>query len=138
MSGTSILALLGWAIAFWPVWKWYGLRLNDSPEDAWSLLALATACYFIWVNRTKVKKQRLLISTVLILTYTLTFGLIPPMLRAAFAWLALAFLLPVQIPVAVWGLMALSLPVIPTLQFYLGYPLRIVTTYVAAGILRIQ
>ncbi|MCI0444529.1 exosortase/archaeosortase family protein [bacterium] len=138
MNGTSIFLLACWAIAFWPVWKWYGLRLGDSPEDAWSLLALTTAGYFLWLNRGRAGKQRIVLSTILILMYSFTFGVVPPMLRAGFAWLAFALLIPIQVPVGVWGLMALSLPVIPSLQFFLGYPLRLVTTYAAAGILKIQ
>jgi exosortase/archaeosortase family protein len=138
MTGNSIFILICWSIAFWPVWKWYGLRLGDSPEDAWSLLALVTAGYILRINRGKTKKQSLLLSAIFILIYSITFQFVPPMLRAGFAWLILVLILPVQIPAGVWGLLAISLPVIPTLQFYLGYPLRLVTTYAAAGILRVQ
>jgi exosortase/archaeosortase family protein len=138
MPRSSVFALACWVIAFWPVWNWYVLRISDSPEDAWSIVALVTAGYFVWINRQKVKKQQLQLSTILILIYSLMYGFVPPMIRAGFAWLAFMFILPIRVPAGVWGLLGLSLPLIPTLQFYLGYPLRVITTYAAAGILKIE
>jgi exosortase/archaeosortase family protein len=40
-------------------------------------------------------------------------------------------------PLAWWALLVLSLPVIATLQFYLGYPLRLATTLLCVPLLRL-
>ena len=39
-------------------------------------------------------------------------------------------------PLAFWGLVALSLPVLPSLQFVLGYPMRIVSATLTVGLLQ--
>src|SRR5262249_7220016 len=41
-------------------------------------------------------------------------------------------------PVAFWGLVALALPVVPSLQFTFGYPMRIVSAALAVGLLQIH
>src|SRR5262249_56914005 len=39
-------------------------------------------------------------------------------------------------PVAFWGLVALALPVLPSLQFTLGYPMRVVSATLSVGLLQ--
>src|SRR5262249_39565045 len=41
-------------------------------------------------------------------------------------------------PAAFWGLAALAMPVLPSLQFMLGYPMRIVSAALAVGLLQAQ
>jgi hypothetical protein len=41
-------------------------------------------------------------------------------------------------PVAFWGLIALALPVLPSLQFTLGYPMRVISATLAVGLLQAQ
>ncbi len=41
-------------------------------------------------------------------------------------------------PVTLWGLVALALPVVPSLQFTLGYPMRIVSAALAVGLLQMH
>jgi exosortase/archaeosortase family protein len=41
-------------------------------------------------------------------------------------------------PVAFWGLVALALPVLPSLQFTLGYPMRVVSAALAVVLLQAQ
>jgi exosortase/archaeosortase family protein len=39
-------------------------------------------------------------------------------------------------PIAFWGLVALTLPVLPSLQFTLGYPMRVASAALTAGLLQ--
>src|SRR5262249_53543066 len=68
-------------------------------------------------------------------------AVMPPIMRAALAIAATLFCLYVAVrrehpPVAFWGLVALALPVLPSLQFVLGYPMRIVSASLAVVMLR--
>jgi exosortase/archaeosortase family protein len=79
----------------------------------------------------------------LTLLYAAAFHFVPPLVRAGLAMLALSstFGLGVfgrAIHPASMGLMLLSLPVVPTLQFYLGYPMRAAVAWAACPALRVS
>ena len=66
---------------------------------------------------------------------------LPPLMRAAIAIAATLFCLHLAAfrerpPFAFWGLVALALPVLPSLQFTLGYPMRIVSAALAVALLQ--
>jgi exosortase/archaeosortase family protein len=130
--------MLLWAIAFWPVWRWYSLRINDSAESIWGVSALMIAGFFLWRNRNEKKEPGLLIATTLLMGYAVAFPATPPLIRAMIALTVLVLILPLRPKAGVVGLFALSLPIIPSLQFYFGYPLRVVTTQIAAWFLAMQ
>jgi exosortase len=71
--------------------------------------------------------------------YTLGFPFLPPLIRAALAACVFGALL-IRGPGAAgkWGLLALSLPIVATLQFYLGYPLRAFVAEVSAVALQVS
>jgi exosortase/archaeosortase family protein len=79
----------------------------------------------------------------LLILYAATYALLPPIVRAALAisatlyCLHLAALHERPLP-AFWGLVALSLPVLPSLQFVLAYPMRVVSAALTVGLLRLQ
>src|SRR5215467_3284434 len=110
--------------ATWDAWRWYVERIWASPEEA---AALALTIVFLGVLAA-VRRP-----------------LPPPRSRAAMA-LAIAatlFCLHVAVlterpPVAFWGLVALALPVLPSLQFTLGYPMRIVSAALSVAALQAQ
>ena len=141
----KILMILGLELlAFWNVWQWYVLRLTSgSEEEWWGLLAIATGIYFLWRDRRISTITNLMIPAGLILTYTATFHFLPPILRAGIAVITLAVTLNILLqgkllnPANI-GLFLLSLPVIPSLQFYLGYPLRVVVGAVTAPLLQLS
>lgn len=144
MSKTIALLLLQIA-AFWPVWIWYGKRIAaGSADDQWGLLAAVTAIAFLWLHRTKLTAEiHWLMPTFLTLLYAATWHWLPPMLRAIIAITALGFTLSQScqqrfLHPAIAGLLLLSLPVIPLLQFYLGYPLRIVVGSLTAPMLQLS
>ncbi len=125
------------ALCFWPVWRWYVARMTDGSDEPWGIAALAAVILLTWRSpRTWTVKtdDRLLWSaTLLTLAYVAAVPTSPPLVRAALAmaalacsWISVTGVRSKLAPVAV--LFALSLPVIASLQFYLGYPLRSITT----------
>jgi exosortase/archaeosortase family protein len=81
--------------------------------------------------------------TVLLTLYAAASVLAPPIVSAALAALALlhafyAMLLGNRPPPAFYGLVALSLPVLPSLQFVLGYPMRVVSAALTVAALKVQ
>lgn len=127
------------ALAVWPVWRWYALRTIDGSDEPCGLLALATLVFVAVRNGVRLPsdEQQLIAPSVLLAVYALTFTSLSPLPRAVIAVAAFGVLfLRGQTAVAHWGLLALSLPVIATVQFYAGYPLRIVAAEGAAAALR--
>lgn len=85
---------------------------------------------------------QLLWPTLLILLYAATYAFLPPLLRALIAVTAIGCTLcslrfGKSFDAGAFGLLYLSLPLIPSLQFYGGYPLRVLVACAAAPILRL-
>ena len=77
----------------------------------------------------------------LLAAYAASHAVMPPIIRAAVAVAATLFCFyhaafRERPPVAFWGLVALALPVLPSLQFMLGYPMRIVSAAIAVVLLQ--
>jgi len=80
---------------------------------------------------------------ILLAAYAASYAFLPAIMRAALAIAATLFCLHVAVltgrpPVAFWGLVALALPVLPSLQFTLGYPMRIVSAALSVAALQAQ
>jgi exosortase len=130
--------------AFWPVWRWYGSRVGDSAEDVWGLLALAAAVFFAWKGKGGGARggRRLLLPAALVVVYAAAYPFAMPLVRAALALTALGCTLSLwrfgrPFQPGLLGLLYLSLPVIPSLQFYGGYPLRAAVAWGASLLLRL-
>ena len=131
------------AAAFWPVWLWYAARLDDGSDEPWALAALAAAVVVSWPVRglrLDARGPLLAWAAALTLLYALIAPFAPPLVRAVVAMSALACTWThvadarAKFP-AVLALLVLSVPVIASLQFYAGYPLRILTAAGATGLL---
>ncbi|WP_051906644.1 archaeosortase/exosortase family protein [Methylomarinum vadi] len=131
-------------LAYWPVWRWYGQRLLDRSDEPWGILALATVLIIVAKKGLShvPSRKTLVVATLLALLYAFGYAYLPPLLRAAIAALALAVTLSgfgyartVQAGVA--GLLLLSLPLIASLQFYGGFPIRTVTAFVSSMLLNL-
>jgi len=125
--------------AFWPVWGWYIARLTDSSDEPWGILALITALIFVALrgHGRELKGMHMAFSSVFVLTYALTFHMVPPFVRAVLAVLAIGCTLsPARLGrsmhIGIIGLLLLSLPIIASLQFFLGYPVRLLTAIISA------
>lgn len=145
------LQLPGWAwlllpaLALWPVWQWSLRRMSDGSDDPFGIVALATLLLVLWRERGQLavtpRLPGLLLALLLSAAALLSQAWLPPLLRAVLAVLALfAALLAVRVPGQAWlawcGLGLLALPLLSSLQFFIGYPLRVLTAEVSAWLLR--
>ena len=131
-------------LAFWEVWRWYVSRAFYSWEQPWGLLAFVAAMIFLFASRKPLPREQrsLLLPALLIVLYIATYFVFPPLARAIIAFTALAVTASSLrfgklFHPGLFGLFYLSLPALPTLQFFGGYPLRVVVTELTAPILRI-
>jgi exosortase/archaeosortase family protein len=144
------LASIVVALATWETWLWYGRRIAEAPEDVLALMMLVLALAVtpaLRLNSTGMVKRldgsMLAGLAILLVGYAASRGVLPPILRAAMAlagtiactYVALYGRSP---PVGVWGAAALALPVLPSLQFVLGYPMRIVSAALTVLVLQMQ
>jgi exosortase/archaeosortase family protein len=140
-----ILLIVGLQLlAFWEVWRWYVTRAVYSWEQPWGLLAFVAALVFLVVSRKPLPREErsLLIPALLIVVYIATYSMFSPLARATLSFTALAVTASSlrfgkSFHPGLFGLFYLSLPALPTLQFFGGYPLRVVVAELTAPILRI-
>ena len=140
----SFIFILVQLAAFWPVWRWYAARVINSTDERWSLLALGTVIFFFARKKPAANYAPLplILATALTLLYALTFPFFPPLLRASVAMAAVgctvsALRFGIFVHPGIVGLLLLPLPVIPSLQFYGVYPLRLFCARVAASLLQL-
>jgi exosortase/archaeosortase family protein len=139
---TALLAIQ--VAVYLPIWKWYLTRMTDGSDEPWGLVALATALIVFLVNREKrtPRDSDLLLPSMLIVAYAATYWFVPRLVQATIAVIALgctvsAIALAVRIHVPTLGLLVLSLPILPSLQFYLGYPIRVLCGSLTAPLLQL-
>jgi len=136
------------AAACWPIWPWYAARLGDSSDDAAALAALLLALVLparapaAPAGPAALGPRALLPSAIALAAYAVTFPFVPRLASALLAFLALGFAWSLWrhgTPFRPWavGLGLLGLPMAASLQFYLGYPLRIASGCVAQVLLRL-
>jgi exosortase/archaeosortase family protein len=133
--------------ASWDAWRWYVSRVAAAPEEA---AALALTVVFLGVvgiaraSRTAAPRPLpLLMVASMLALYAASHAFLPPIARAAIAVAATLFCLyyaafSERPPIAFWGLVALALPVLPSLQFTLGYPMRVISATLTVGLLQAQ
>ena len=119
------------------------MRVGDSTDQGWGLLALATVLLFVLSKKSAgyVNAVPLTIPTLVVLLYVVTYPVFPPLARAGCVHGHRSYSKPRSLwqpfHPGVLGLLWLSLPLVPSLQFYLGYPLRMLVASLAAPILRL-
>ncbi len=121
-----------------PSAAWYVRRLDDGSDEPYGLIPLALAVLLAWRDRGDLKATAgaRTLGAVMVLFSVLLIPVAPPMIRAALAVTGSGILLGMHRPPALLGLLALSLPVVASLQFYAGYPLRLATAGGAAHLLQ--
>lgn len=137
------LMLLGLGAATWPAWRWYVLRITDGSDEPWGVLALLTMLALRmragW--GAGLRESHFLLPALLLAGYAAAYPFLVPLLRAVVAMGAFGLLLlRGQGASGLWGLLGLhllSLPIMATLQFYLGSPLRILAAQASATLLRL-
>ncbi|MBX7247326.1 MAG: exosortase/archaeosortase family protein [Candidatus Sumerlaeaceae bacterium] len=129
-------------VAFWPVWSWWMERMMSFPENRAGLASLAAVMVFLvgYTMSGKLRAPRLAVPTVLLFCFAATHPFVHPLVGAGIAVLSVGWTILSMLSGAsygILGLMLLSLPVIPSLQTYVGYPLRVVVAAVAAPWIRL-
>ncbi len=135
-----MLILVSALAAFWPVWRWYTLRMSDGSDEPFGIAALVAGLLLLVANRADLRLTRAgaLAAAGTSAVYLAGFGILPPLVRALLALATLAFLSgTLRRHPAIWGLFALSLPVVASLQFYLGLPMRLATASSSVTILEV-
>jgi exosortase/archaeosortase family protein len=132
-------------IAFWDVWRWYVSRAVYSWDQPWGVLALVAAVVFLIASREPwpQTERSLLLPTLLVMLYAATYLPFGPLARATVAFTALAVTTSSlrfgkSFQAGLFGLFYLSLPTLPTLQFFGGYPLRVMVAELTAPVLRLS
>lgn len=124
------------AAALWPSWQWAAARMTDGSDDPLGIAAAAVIAVVLWVDRKTMRitpaRNWLAVAAGGVLAATLLAGHLPPLVIALIAALALTAVIaafaPHDRPIApLAGLLVLALPVISSLQFYAGFPLRVLT-----------
>ncbi len=124
MNTRKFLAVTLLTLAFFPVLKWYWLRLGDGGGETFGLIALALALFF---NRSQPHAASPRLAEISLLIYALSLFFLPPLLRSIPALGTIAFLSGMHRRAGQFGLLLLSLPVQASLDFFLGYPFRLIT-----------
>lgn len=133
-----------------PTWAWMVQRMRDGSDDPMGLLALVALAALAWRRRRELRASPRLgwlalagAGTVLATLLRTGLGVVPalpPLAAGLVAVLALACGLLAFLPrrvaaLPVVGLSVLALPLLSSLQFYAGYPLRVVTAEVSRWLL---
>jgi exosortase/archaeosortase family protein len=138
--GWLLAALLA---ALWPHWHYVARRMTDGSDEPWGVLALATVVLLLAAEGRLDEPTRaaLVASAVLALLAAIASLALPDLAAAAIAMLALGVYLVHALrdrpASALVALLLLALPIIASLQFYLGYPLRVASGDVALVLLRL-
>lgn len=122
--------LLGLVAVFWPLMPWWAGRSVDGSDGSWNLLAVAALLFLTpWRAFLKPTGETTLIRLCIILALALPLlagGTLPPLAKGMIAAGLLAVLwMDTGASPSVALLPLLSLPLLATADFYLGYPLRL-------------
>ena len=138
--------LLAQGAALWPHWRWAAARVADGSDDPLGLAALGVLLLAIWraAPQMRAAPAPWALAGALLATAAATAAhlVAPPLVGALVAAVALACavaaLLPPGTPVLpLAGLSVLALPVVSSLQFYAGYPLRVLTAQLSTWALQL-
>jgi len=146
----SYLSPLGWlglqALALWPHGVWLARRAADGSDDPLGLAALAVFAFVLWRMRPQLRiaPQTGWLAGAAALTAIANLALFfaPPLVAALLAAFALgAGMMAWQRADAarapLVGLLLLALPLLASLQYYGGYPLRLLTAEASTALLQL-
>ncbi len=142
--GSKIVLILLQILAFWSVWRWYFLRLSSSSDEFYgilALLAIAVLSFKFRVKDSPVLNFKLIALSIAV--YALFFPFLPPLARAVIAVTSLTctisgFSFGKRFHFGIWSLFLLGLPVVASMQFYLGFPLRVLVGEATAFLLKLN
>jgi exosortase/archaeosortase family protein len=127
--------------ALWPHWAYVARRLVDGSDEPWGVLALLTVVALLVRDRPLLEqpaRSALVASAALTLAAAAAHLVLPDLAAAAIAMLAFGLYLAHALrrpAAALVVLLLLALPVIASLQFYLGFPLRLAVAEASSALL---
>lgn len=134
------------AAALWSHWRWAAARMADGSDDPLGVAALVVLLWAVLRLSPDLRghPRPAWLGAALLLSLAATAGVfvVPPLLGALLAALALACGLRAFMPsgragAPLVGLAVLALPVVSSLQFYAGYPLRALTAQLSSWALQL-
>jgi exosortase/archaeosortase family protein len=138
----AVALLGGLLLALWPHWIYMARRMVDGSDEPWGILALASVLVLVVRERAELSvptRSALVASATLAVAAAAARLVLPGLAAAAIAMLALALFLVHALPrrpaTPLVALLLLALPVIASLQFYLGFPLRVFTAHATTLVL---
>ena len=147
LRSPALALMLVQAAAFWPVWRWVAARVADGSGDGAALAACAAALLIRppaqQAGMANAARFPFVPATLLTLAYAAAAAWGPPLSAAAIAFAALlvswsAWRWRARPHPGAVGLVLLALPALPSAQFLLGFPLRVVAGEMAARLLRLS
>ncbi len=128
-------------VALWPHWIYVARRLVDGSDEPWGVLAWLTVVALLLRDHALLAqptRSALVASAMLAIVAAAAQLVLPDLAAAALAMLALGLYLVHALrrpatPLIV--LLLLALPIIASLQFYLGFPLRVLAAHASAWML---
>jgi exosortase/archaeosortase family protein len=135
------------AAALWPSWQWGFARMTDGSDDPLGVAAIAVVALMLWLDRKVMRLTPvwhwLAIAAAGVVAAALLATHVPPLAIAVIAALALTAAIAAFVPshrpvLPLAGLLVLALPVISSLQFYAGFPLRLLTAEASKILLKLM
>jgi exosortase/archaeosortase family protein len=141
-----LLALLVVAAACWDAWRELAVRLPEASDAlplALVVAALAAPCLRGSARLGSAPHVVMTPLAILLSIYTLAVISAPPLLRIGPAVLAVCYCLHAASQegaprASFYGLVLLALPVLPSLEFYTAYPVRLAAIEATAALLRMN
>lgn len=130
-------------LALWPHWLYVARRLGDGSDEPWGALALVTVVVLLVRDRAQLvlpTRSALAACGMLAVVAAIADRALPDLVAAAIAMLALGVFVMHALrrpAAAIIVLLLLTLPIIASLQFYLGYPLRLIVAHASAALLSV-
>jgi exosortase/archaeosortase family protein len=136
------VALLAVIVACWDAWRELVARI-DGPATALPPLLVVGALVLTHAARGSRHHVPLAPLTLLLVAYAVAVLVAPPIFAIAPAFLAVCWILrgaanECAPRAAFFGLVLLALPVLPTLEFYAAYPVRLAAIEASAALLRLN
>lgn len=119
-------------LAAWPHWLWMVRRTSDGSDDPWGIVALLTLVALIYIDKDKLRVPQasaLSLTALCMVAATAMWGWLPPIIATACALAGCSVLIANMLPaqrklMPLLSIAILALPLVASLNFYLGYPLR--------------
>lgn len=123
-----------------PVVLWFIKRLDDGSDEPLGLLTLGLALILAWRDRRSLHASQWARTSgaLVMLGSVLAIDLLPPMFRAALAIAGIGIWLGFHRRSGLLGLLGLTLPIVASLHFYMGYPLRLAAAEGAVTLLKLS